>query len=156
MPPTMIYTCPMHPEVRQDGPGACPICGMALEPATVTAGEGPNPELRDMTRRFWIGLVLTVPVFALEMGGHLPGAMRLVSATASDWIQFALATPVVLWAGWPFFQRGWTSIVSRRLNMFTLIAMGVGVAWTYSVAGVLAPRLFPAAFRSEEGAVPVY
>ena len=156
LPARAIYTCPMHPEVRKEGPGACPICGMALEPIAVSADQGENAELADMSRRFWIGLALAVPVFALEMGGHLPGAMRLVSATASDWIQFALATPVVLWAGWPFFQRGWTSIVSRRLNMFTLIAMGVGVAWTYSVAGVLAPRLFPAAFRAAEGGVPVY
>ncbi len=151
-----IHTCPMHPEVRKEGPGACPICGMALEPVAVTADQGENAELADMSRRFWIGLILALPVFALEMGGHLPGAMRLVSATASDWIQFALATPVVLWAGWPFFQRGWTSIVSRRLNMFTLIAMGVGVAWTDSVVGVLAPGLFPPAFRDAEGAVPVY
>jgi len=146
----------MHPEVRKDGPGACPICGMALEPAAITADPGHNPELADMTRRFWIGLVLAVPVFVLEMGGNLPGVMRFISSTTSDWIQFALATPVVLWAGWPFFERGWTSIVSRRLNMFTLIAMGVGVAWTYSVVGVLAPGLFPPAFRDAEGAVPVY
>jgi len=154
--PPAIYTCPMHPEVRKDGPGACPICGMALEPAAITADPGHNPELADMTRRFWIGLVLAVPVFVLEMGGNLPGVMRFISSTTSDWIQFALATPVVLWAGWPFFERGWTSIVSRRLNMFTLIAMGVGVAWTYSVVGVLAPGLFPPAFRDAEGAVPVY
>ena len=154
--PGAIYTCPMHPEIRQVGPGSCPICGMALEPATITADSGPNPELADMSRRFWIGLVLAVPVFVLEMGGHLPGLMGLVSSHTSHWIQFALATPVVLWAGWPFFQRGWTSLVTRHLNMFTLIAMGVGVAWIYSVAAVLAPGLFPPAFRDMSGAVPVY
>ncbi len=151
-----IYTCPMHPEIRQVGPGSCPICGMALEPATITADSGPNPELADMSRRFWIGLVLAVPVFVLEMGGHVPGLMGLVSSHTSHWIQFALATPVVLWAGWPFFQRGWTSLVTRHLNMFTLIAMGVGVAWVYSVAAVLAPGFFPPAFRDAMGAVPVY
>ncbi|WP_340647155.1 heavy metal translocating P-type ATPase [Phenylobacterium sp.] len=154
--PGAIYTCPMHPEIRQVGPGSCPICGMALEPETVMADSGPNPELADMSRRFWIGLVLAVPVFVLEMGGHLPGLMGLVSSHTSHWIQFALATPVVLWAGWPFFQRGWTSLVTRHLNMFTLIAMGVGVAWVYSVAAVLAPGLFPPAFRDMSGAVPVY
>ena len=151
-----IYTCPMHPEIRQVGPGSCPICGMALEPATVTADSGPNPELIDMSRRFWISLALALPVFALEMGGHIPGMMRLVSHHTSNWIQFVLATPVVLWAGWPFFQRGWTSLVTRRLNMFTLVAMGVGVAWVYSVVAVLAPGVFPAAFREASGTVPVY
>jgi Cu+-exporting ATPase len=155
-PPGTIYTCPMHPEIRQVGPGSCPICGMALEPATVTADSGPNPEYVDMTRRFWIGLVLAAPVLALEMGGHLTGLMMLVSRHTSNWIQFALATPVVLWAGWPFFERGWTSLVTRRLNMFTLIAMGVGVAWAYSVAAVLAPGVFPPAFRDASGSVPVY
>ncbi len=154
--PGAIYTCPMHPEIRQVGPGSCPICGMALEPAMITADSGPNPELADMSRRFWIGLVLTVPVLVLEMGGHLPVLMGLVSSHTSHWIQFALATPVVLWAGWPFFERGWTSLVTRHLNMFTLIAMGVGVAWIYSVAAVLAPGLFPPAFRDASGAVPVY
>ncbi len=154
--PGAIYTCPMHAEIRQVGPGSCPICGMALEPAMITADSGPNPELADMSRRFWIGLVLTVPVLVLEMGGHLPVLMGLVSSHTSHWIQFALATPVVLWAGWPFFERGWTSLVTRHLNMFTLIAMGVGVAWIYSVAAVLAPGLFPPAFRDASGAVPVY
>ena len=149
-----IYTCPMHPQVRQVGPGACPICGMALEPLTVTADDAPNAELADMTRRFWIGLALTVPVFVLEMGGHLLGIM--LDGKVSNAIQLALATPVALWAGWPFFVRGWTSIVSRRLNMFTLIAMGVGVAWAYSVVAVLAPGAFPPTFRDEAGAVPVY
>ena len=154
--PGTIYTCPMHPEVRRVGPGSCPICGMALELATVTADEGPSAELVDMTRRFWIALGLTIPVFALEMGGHVPGLMTSIGRSANDWIQFALGTPVVLWAGWPFFERGWASIVSRHLNMFTLIAMGVGVAWTYSVVAVLAPGLFPPAFRDAEGGVPVY
>ncbi len=151
-----IYTCPMHPEVRQVGPGACPICGMALEPATVSADVGPNPELADMTRRFWIGLALAVPVFILEMGGHLGLASALVSHQASEWIQLALATPVVVWAGRPFFERGWASLLSRRLNMFTLIAIGVGVAWLYSLFAVLAPGLFPPAFRNAGGRVPVY
>ena len=151
-----IYTCPMHPEIRQVGPGVCPICGMSLEPVTVSAETAPSPELADMTRRFQIGLALSVPVFILEMGGHLPFLMGLVSPKASGWIQFGLATPVVLWAGWPFLQRGWTSLVTRRLNMFTLIAMGVGVAWVYSVVAVLAPGLFPPAFKGMSGAVPVY
>jgi len=155
-PAGTIYTCPMHPQVRQVGPGACPICGMALEPIAVTADSGPNPELADMTRRFWIGLALTVPVFALEMGGHLTGLMTLLSRQTSNWIQLALATPVVLWAGWPFFVRGWASVVTRRLNMFTLIALGVGVAWTYSLAAVLAPGAFPPAVRDTSGAVAVY
>ena len=151
-----IYTCPMHPEIRQVGPGTCPICGMALEPEIVTGDDGPTRELSDMTRRFWIGLALTAPVLVLEMGGHLNGLMALVSHQTSNLIQMALATPVVLWAGWPFFQRGWTSIVNRRLNMFTLVAMGVGVAWVYSMVAVLAPGAFPPAFRDSSGAVPVY
>ncbi len=151
-----IYTCPMHPQIRQVGPGACPICGMALEPETVTADSGPNAELVDMTRRFWVALVLTLPVFTLEMGGHLTGLMMLVGKQMSNWIQFALATPVVLWAGWPFFERGWTSIKSRHLNMFTLIAMGVGVAYLYSLVAHFAPTRFPPAFRDAMGTVPVY
>ncbi len=154
-PAGTIYTCPMHPEIRQVGPGSCPICGMALEPETVTADSGPNPELADMSRRFWIGLVLTAPVFVLEMGGHL-GLGGLVPRGTSNWIQFALATPVVLWAGAPFFQRGWASLLSRNLNMFTLIAMGVGVSYAYSLVGLLAPGAFPAAFRDAMGAVPIY
>ncbi|HWF00637.1 MAG TPA: heavy metal translocating P-type ATPase [Caulobacteraceae bacterium] len=154
--PGATYTCPMHPEIRREGPGSCPICGMALEPVSVTSDAGPNPELVDMSRRFWIGLALTVPVFALEMGGHLGLVMRLVGRDANDWIQLVLGTPVVLWAGWPFFQRGWASLVTRRLNMFTLIAMGVGVAWVYSIVAVLAPQAFPAAFRDAGGTVPVY
>ncbi|MBI2714775.1 MAG: heavy metal translocating P-type ATPase [Rhizobiales bacterium] len=151
-----IYTCPMHPEIRQTGPGACPICGMALEPEIATADSGPNPELADMTRRFWIGLALSLPVIALEMGGHLTNLHMLLGKSSSNWIQFALATPVVLWAGWPFFVRGWQSLLTRNLNMFTLIAMGVGVAYAYSVVAVLLPDLFPAAFRDAEGAVAVY
>ena len=154
--PGAIYTCPMHPEIRQPGPGSCPICGMALEPETVTAVAPPNHELIDFTRRFWIGLVLTVPVFALEMGGHLTGLAMRIPGQTSNWIQFALATPVVLWAGWPFFQRGWTSLRTRRLNMFTLIAMGVGVAWVYSVVAVFLPALFPPAFLRMDGSAPVY
>jgi Cu+-exporting ATPase len=154
--PGVIYTCPMHPQIRQVGPGTCPICGMALEPETVTADDGPNPELADMSRRFWIGLALTVPVFGLEMGGHLFDLHALIAPKVSAWVQFALAGPVVLWAGAPFFARGWASIVSRNLNMFTLIAMGVGVAFADSVVAVLAPGLFPPAMRGMDGAAPVY
>jgi Cu+-exporting ATPase len=155
-PAGAIYTCPMHPQIRQVGPGSCPICGMALEPEVVTADSGPNPELKDMTRRFWVGLVLALPVFALEMGGHLTGlAMRLHGQT-SAWIQLALATPVVLWSGWPFFERAGRSLLTRSLNMFTLIAMGVGVAWVYSVVATLAPQLFPTAFRRTDGSVAIY
>ncbi|MEN3347515.1 MAG: P-type Cu+ transporter, partial [Bradyrhizobium sp.] len=154
-PAGTIYTCPMHPEVRQVGPGSCPICGMALEPEQVSLDDGPDPELIDMTRRFWIGLALTVPVFVLEMGSHL-GLMHLVPQTWSNWISLVLSTPVVLWAGAPFFQRGWQSVVTRNLNMFTLIAMGTGVAYVYSVVATLAPNLFPPAFREMHGAVAVY
>ncbi len=154
--PDAIYTCPMHPEIRQVGPGSCPICGMALEPVDVTAEQGPNPELVDMTRRFWIALVLTIPVFALEMGQHLMGLGHLVGQTTSNWIQLVLATPVVLWAGAPFFARGWQSIQTRQLNMFTLIALGTGAAWIYSMAATLMPDIFPAGFRNEDGSVPVY
>ena len=156
VPAGTIYTCPMHPEIRQVGPGSCPICGMALEPDTVSAETGPNPELADMTRRFWIGLALTIPVFALEMGGHLTGLHQWLGQQTSNWFQLLLATPVVLWAGWPFFERGWASVKSRNLNMFTLIAMGTGVAWIYSIVGTLFPALFPAALRGTGGAVPVY
>ncbi|GFZ94110.1 copper-translocating P-type ATPase [Sphingobium fuliginis] len=146
----------MHPEIRQDHPGACPICGMALEPEIAMAEAGPSAELVDMTRRFWISLVLTLPVFALEMGGHLvPALHHLVTERMSTWIQFLLATPVVLWGGWPFFQKAWLSLKTRNLNMFTLIAMGTGVAWAYSVVATLAPDIFPMAFR-ENGGVAVY
>ena len=150
------WTCPMHPEIRQPGPGSCPICGMALEPVTVTADSGPSPELADMTRRFWVAVVLSIPVLILGMGRDLvPAIHDLVSPTASTWIQLVLATPVVLWAGWPFFQRGWTSVRSMKLNMFTLIAMGTGVAWLFSVVATIAPDIFPDAFRMD-GAVDVY
>ena len=155
MPAGTIFTCPMHPEVRQDGPGSCPICGMALEPEMPTADAGPNHELMDMRRRFFVGLALALPVVALEMGGHLLGWHPL-SSRASNWVQLALATPVVLWAGWPFFVRGWQSLVTRNLNMFTLIALGTGVAWLDSIVATVAPGLFPAAFRDLHGAVAVY
>jgi len=154
--PGAIYTCPMHPEIRQVGPGSCPICGMALEPVDVSEAHGDHPELLDMQRRLWIGLALTVPVVVLEMGGHLAGLHHLVSAQLSNWIQLVLATPVVLWAGAPFFERGWRSIVTRNLNMFTLIALGTGAAWVYSMVGTLFPSLFPPAMRGADGAVPVY
>lgn len=152
----VIYTCPMHPQVRQIGPGNCPICGMALEPEVVTAETGPSAELIDMRRRFWIGLVLTVPVLALEMGSHLTNLHMLIDSQTSNWLQLVFATPVVLWAGAPFFERAWRSIVTRHLNMFTLIAMGTGVAWLYSVVATVAPALFPATFRSGNGSVAVY
>jgi Cu+-exporting ATPase len=144
----------MHPQIVRDGPGSCPICGMALEPITATIE--PNPELADMSRRFWFGLALTIPVAALEMGGHLLGWTHLIGQHASNWLQFALAAPVVLWAGWPFFERGWASVLSRNLNMFTLIAMGIGVAFAYSAVATLAPQVFPSGFRDESGAAPVY
>src|SRR5215216_1987148 len=156
VPEGTIYTCPMHPEIRQVGPGSCPICGMALEPVLVSQEAAANHELMDMTRRFWIGLALAAPVVALEMGGHMTGLDRIVPRQTSNWLQLVLATPVVLWAGWPFFVRGWQSLVTRKLNMFTLIAIGTGVAWLYSIVATLAPGAFPAAFRSHDGAVPVY
>src|SRR5215204_3464484 len=155
VPEGTIYTCPMHPQIRQVGPGNCPICGMALEPLLATAEAGPNPELVDFTHRFWIGTVLTVPVVALEMGGHMTGLHQILGQQTANWLQFLLGTPVVLWAGWPLLVRGWQSVVHRSLNMFTLIAMGTGVAWVYSVVATLAPNIFPAVFRSE-GAVAVY
>ena len=156
-----IYTCPMHPQIRQDGPGNCPICGMALEPLVATAQAAPNHELIDMTRRLWIGAALAVPVVVLAMGGHLPWLMVLVPPRLSDWVQLVFATPVVLWAGLPFFQRGWASVMNRRLNMFSLIALGTGAAYLYSLVATLAPGVFPAAFRDASGlgpmgAVPVY
>ncbi len=140
MPAGTIYTCPMHPQIRQVGPGSCPICGMALEPEVASLDAPPNPELADMTRRFWIGLVLAAPAVVLEMGGHIVGGHDWVDPTLSNWIQLVFATPVVLWAGWPFFVRGWQSLVTRNLNMFTLIAMGTGVAYVYSVIGTLFPQ----------------
>ncbi len=150
------WTCPMHPQIIRDGRGSCPICGMALEPMTPAATDGPSDELADMTQRFWIGAALAIPVLALEMGAHFVGLERIVPPRINPWLQMALATPVVLWAGWPFFERAWASIVNKSLNMFTLIAMGTGVAWAFSVAGTLAPALFPAEFRTAEGAVAVY
>ena len=149
------YTCPMHPQIRQMGPGSCPICGMALEPLVATAEVVENAELVDMTRRFWVGLALTVPVFVLEMGSHLFDLHKFISPQASNWVQLVLSTPVVLWAGWPFFVRAWASVKNRSLNMFSLIALGTGVAWTYSIVGTLLPQLFPLALRPM-GAVPVY
>jgi Cu+-exporting ATPase len=156
VPEGTVYTCPMHPEVRQIGPGACPICGMALEPELVSLDDAPNPELADMSRRFWIGLLLALPVIVLDMGAHIVGAHGWVEPTLSNWIQFAFATPVVIWAGWPFFVRGWQSLRTRNLNMFTLIAMGTGVAYLYSVVATVAPMVFPPAFRGHDGAVAVY
>ena len=150
------YTCPMHPQVRQMGPGHCPICGMALEPVVATAEAGESPELRDMTRRFWIGTVLTLPVLLLEMGGHLTNLNHLLGQSLSNWIQLVLGTPVVIWAGWPFFVRATASVRNRSLNMFSLIALGTGAAWLYSLVGTLAPALFPADLRGSEGAVAVY
>lgn len=151
-----VYTCPMHPQIRQTGPGNCPICGMALEPEVATLETGPSPELVDMTRRFWIGLGLSIPVLALEMGGHLTNLHMILGQQTSNWLQLVLATPVVLWSGSPFFERGWKSLVTRRLNMFTLISMGTGAAWIYSVFATVAPGLFPVTFRAEGGSVAVY
>jgi Cu+-exporting ATPase len=155
-PEGAIYTCPMHPQIRQAGPGSCPICGMALEPEVAFLDAPPNPELADMTRRFWIGLVLALPAVVLEMGGHLAGGHGWVDQTVSNWIQLVFATPVVVWAGWPFFVRGWQSLLTRNLNMFTLIAVGTGVAYVYSLIGTVAPGIFPATFRGHGGAVAVY
>ncbi|KAA0679585.1 heavy metal translocating P-type ATPase [Roseomonas genomospecies 6] len=154
----IIYTCPMHPEIRQEGPGNCPICGMALEPVGATLEEGPNPELVDMTRRFWIGLVLSVPLLVLEMGSHIPGLgiHDLVPPRVSVWVQFLLGTPVVLWAGWPLLERGWRSFMNRSLNMFSLIALGVGVAYVFSLVATVLPGIFPPAFRGMDGVVAVY
>jgi Cu+-exporting ATPase len=149
-----VYTCPMHSQIRQVGPGSCPICGMALEPELAGSDIGPNPELIDMSRRFWIGIALTVPIFVLEMGSHIAGAHSWVDPTLSNYVQFAFATPVVLWAGWPFFVRGWQSLVTHNLNMFTLIAMGTGVAYAYSLIATFAPGLFPQAFRGGHGGAP--
>jgi len=156
--PDGVYTCPMHPEVRQTGPGSCPSCGMALEPLHIGAEALPNAELADMTRRLWIGLILALPVVALDMTGHVPGAGlgRLVAPGVRAWIEFALATPVVLWAGWPFFERAWASVVNRSLNMFSLIALGTGSAYLYSAIATAAPNIFPAGFRAMGGAVEVY
>ncbi len=151
------WTCPMHPEIRRPGPGSCPICGMALEPVMLTADSGPSPELAKMSRRFWVGAALTVPIVILEMGRHfIPWIRDSVPAQASVWVQLALATPVVLWAGWPFFVRGWASVRTRNLNMFTLVAMGTGVAWVFSLIATIAPGIFPSSFRGDGGTVDVY
>jgi Cu+-exporting ATPase len=150
------WTCPMHPEIVRDGPGSCPICGMALEPMSPSQDDGENPELADMRRRFWIAAVLAAPVVVLEMGAHVFGVDRLVPPKFNSWIQFALATPIVLWAGWPFIERAVASIRTRNLNMFTLIALGTVVAWTYSVVAAFAPQLFPAELLTTHGTAPVY
>ena len=155
-PEGTIYTCPMHPQIRQPGPGSCPICGMALEPEVAKADSGPNPELADMTRRFWIALALSLPVVVLEMGGHLFNLHMLLGQQISNYVQLVFATPVVLWAGYPFFERGVKSLATRNLNMFTLIALGTGVAWLYSMVATLAPGLFPPTFRSADGSVAIY
>jgi Cu+-exporting ATPase len=153
------YTCPMHPEIVRDRPGSCPKCGMALEPRTV-AVEEENPELADMTRRFWVSLVLSLPVLVIAMGGHVPGLSGWLSGLATrqalNWVELVLATPVVLWGGWPFFVRFWNSLANRSLNMFTLIGLGVGVAYLYSVVAAVLPGLFPPSFRGAEGHVAVY
>ncbi len=153
-----VYTCPMHSKIRRPQTGNCPICGMTLEPVTITEHPGTNVELTDMTRRFWIGIALTLPVFALEMGAHFPGSNlhHYVSPKLSTWIQFALSTPVVLWAGLPFFERGWASIRNRSLNMFSLISLGIGTAYAYSVVATFTPFLFPAALQQEGGTIAVY
>jgi P-type Cu+ transporter len=152
------YTCPMHPQIIRQGPGSCPICGMALEPRTATAHQEENPELTSMSRRFWISAALSLPVFLLGMSDLLPGqpVQGVLSMHAISWIEFALATPVVIWGGWPFFERGWASLVNRSLNMFTLIALGTGTAYLYSVFAILFPGLFPESFRMNGGDVPVY
>ena len=156
-PSGVTYTCPMHPEIRQPGPGNCPICGMALEPETPSGDADENPELRDMSRRFWVGLILSLPILALEMGGHFPvfDLHHYIPPAISVWVQFVLATPVVLWCGHPFFERAWASLKSRHLNMFTLIGLGVGVAYVYSLVATFLPALFPPSLK-QEGMVPVY
>lgn len=152
--PGAQYTCPMHPEVVQDGPGECPECGMALEPMAISAEEPPNPELIDFTRRFWVSVLLSLPVAVLAMGSHLPGMS--IDGRLSGGLQLLLSTPVVLWGGWPFLVRGWRSVVTWRLNMFTLIAIGVGVAYLYSLAAYLAPGMIPESFRNANGHLDVY
>jgi Cu+-exporting ATPase len=153
-----IYTCPMHPQIRRSEPGNCPICGMTLEPEGIPEAEGTSPELKDMTRRFVVGAVLATPILVLEMGGHLSvlNLDQYVSMAASMWIQFALATPIVLWCAWPFFQRAWASVLNRSPNMFTLIALGVGASYLYSLVATFAPGLFPAGLRQHGGLIPVY
>jgi Cu+-exporting ATPase len=153
--PGAIWTCPMHPQVRQEGPGTCPICGMALEPEEPSLDDAPNPELVDFTRRLWVAGALTIPLLIVSMFAEMTG-LHVVGPAASPWVQLGLTAPIVLWAGWPFFERGWTSIRTRHLNMFTLIAIGVGAAFLYSVVATLAPGIFPPTFRMHGGMVPVY
>lgn len=155
-PEGTIYTCPMHPQIRQNAPGNCPICGMTLEPEVAALDQGPSAEYLDMKRRFRFGLALSIPVLLLEMGGHLTNLHMILGAQVSNWVQLVLATPVVLWCGWPFFERAWTSLMTRHLNMFTLIAMGTGVAWLYSVVATVAPATFPPTFRAIDGSVAIY
>src|ERR1700721_1168720 len=152
------YVCPMHPQIVRPEPGSCPICGTALEPRVVTAEEQENPELTSMTRRFWVSVALTAPILLAAMGAYLPGAPleKLISVRALTWVELILATPVVLWGGWPFFVRGWQSLKNRHLNMFTLIALGTGIAYLDSLVGALFPDMFPAAFRMADGGVPLY
>ena len=154
----LLWTCPMHPQIVRKEPGNCPICGMALEPMTPTGGETENPELRAMTRRFWVGVALSLPLLAIAMAEHFnkPALDALIAPRLLVWVQLILGTPAVLWCGWPFFERGWASIVSRRLNMFTLIALGTGVAYVYRLVAALAPGIFPASFRDVDGQVPLY
>jgi Cu+-exporting ATPase len=154
--PQGAYTCPMHPEIVRNDPGACPKCGMALEPLTAAMEEEENPELTDMRRRLWISMALSIPILLLAMSDMLPGVGHIVPGGLMNWVELALATPVVLWGGWVFFQRGWLSLVHRRLNMFTLIALGTGTAFLYSLMATIAPGIFPPSFRGHGGAVPVY
>jgi cation transport ATPase len=152
-----IFTCPMHLHIRRNAPGSCPICGMALEPEGIPEAEGTNFELKDMTRRFVIGAVLAIPIFVLEMAGHLGlNVEHFVSMKVSLWIQFTLAIPIVLWCAWPFFQRAWASVLNRSPNMFTLIALGVGAAYGYSLIATFAPGVFPTGLRQHGGMIPVY
>ena len=150
------YTCPMHPQIVQIGPGSCPICGMALEPRVVSLDDNPDVELSAMTRRFWLSLLLTVPVFTMATMEMISGLEHVIPIRISLWLQFLFATPVVFWGGFPFFQRGWASIWNLRPNMFTLIAIGTGAAWCYSVVGLFFPDLFPVSFRGHSGEVPLY